>query len=1047
MHASALVWIASSLLSATSGDVEIVVRDPDGKLVANRMARVVEFTPFGYRGSDAATPREIRTDAEGRARIPVEAGLRRLNIRVAGVGFGATGLFEVREGHIARPDLPRLARFARVEGKVDPALFSPGTKVEGSHSKVPQRSLDDLSVPCDADGRFVFEEVIPGELHLRLLQHQPRIAVERTDLLTEPGQTRRGVVLGPSQPPDPEQEREEKETLDRFNSTKSKEEITWVEGTVLDTRGTPLQNAEVLVKAVYYPGMRNYSDVRTTHTDAQGHFQIRGPHWNFRDSLIVVVRIPGRAPVLAYARAPGRDDKGPRGPLVVTVPDHGGALAVRVLKDGKALANVAVALREQRLVERIRSRPTGDQQALHKLFNPVERTDKEGVARFTALYPSLYQLRAIEDASGLGEFAFPGTEGVARADIPAVAIAAGEELSMTVALHREPGRVTLQALRPDGTPPVHHDITFFFGLREARSGTTMDFDAHGVGSHRFDHVGLWAVGLHFRETMNRGLPANWEPFYQGSTLLAVSPGYRLEAPVKVTCEPHLPGSIEARLVGLDGKPARGTILLLNGYGLDRDAIDRAASTDEEGVARFTDLTSGDYRIRASMEAYPPPYRPWGRGPLPDDAALRDQVVFPVEAVKVESGQQTRVQLQPVKVGYVRVRIKPALGAKVSDYYPMPTHDWMKVECYLRRDAAGGEYLCGPLLPGKVGVPLRRRDPDKPFQDISHSVPLAPGEVAHLDLEAKGEPARSNRPEQFISLGIGGISTLELPPEAMAGTVVHSDGKTPAFGARAVLVVPGESRPTASATTDAAGRLTWTGFWIMRGNSSAAADPPGRVTAPTVVVSLPGLAGAAVIPIDPRAAKPFRAVLPPPLDASGRVTLGGRAITSQNARVRVIAGHQGSGVLDGPLSVEATVQADGRFTLRGLAPGTYQVQAARDGIWLSRSVRLRISPDLRLADLSLDIPEPGAAVTLALVDDRNRPAGRRRLKLARPEGPLKDLWPEFLTTGAAGTLDVRGLEVGTHQFLIEGEDSPRSFEIPSASQGPARLIFAVKANQR
>jgi hypothetical protein len=203
----------------------------------------------------------------------------------------------------------------------------------------------------------------------------------------------------------------------------------------------------------------------------------------------------------------------------------------------------------------------------------------------------------------------------------------------------------------------------------------------------------------------------------------------------------------------------------------------------------------------------------------------------------------------------------------------------------------------------------------------------------------------------------------------------------------------------------------------------------------------------VIPIDPKDPKPFLAVLPPPRNASGRVTLGGQAIMSQNARVRVMAGHQGSGVLDGPLSVEAIVDADGRFTLRGLTPGTYQVQAARDGIWLSRSVTLKVAPDERPADLALDIPEPGAAVTLALVDDNDRPAGRRRLKLARPEGPFMALWPEHSATGADGTLNVRGLEVGAHQFLIEGEDAPRTFLVPSVSQAPARLVFTVKANTR
>jgi hypothetical protein len=87
------------------------------------------------------------------------------------------------------------------------------------------------------------------------------------------------------------------------------------------------------------------------------------------------------------------------------------------------------------------------------------------------------------------------------------------------------------------------------------------------------------------------------------------------------------------------------------------------------------------------------------------------------------------------------------------------------------------------------------------------------------------------------------------------------------------------------------------------------------------------------------------------------------------------------------------------------------------------------------------------VLLALVNDNDRPAGRRRLKLARPEGPFVYLWPEHFTTGADGTLNVRGLEVGPHQFLLEGENTPRTFQVPSVSQGPARRVFTIKANTR
>jgi len=1048
-YAHTMIWLALSTPASIYADAEVVVRDPDGKPVANRLVRVVEVAPFPSPGPDAPKPQEVTTDREGRARLHVPVGVSRLQVRAAGIGFGATGLFEAREKQVARPELPRLARFARVEGTINPSLFKPPMRVDGRHSDVAQHApgLDDVSAPCDAEGRFVLEDVVPGELHLHVWQDQRPVAVERIALDTVPGQTRRGVVLSPPQPRDPVVAREEKATLDRLNWTRSKEEITWVEGTVRDPRGGVLEGAEVMVKGIYYGGIRNYSDLLTTRTDAKGHYQIRGPHSNFQDSFTVVVRSPHHAPVLAYARAPGWDDKGPRGPLDLTVPDRGGAITVRVVQDGKPVANVPVALREQGFVERIWSRGRGNQESLDKLFNPVERTDKEGVARFTDLFPCRYQLRASMDGSGLRDSPFPGTEGVARAIVPVVAVAAGENLSLSVALRQEHASVALQALRPDGTEVGHQGITFSFGLRETYASSSMNFDTNGAGTYSFTDRGLWAVGLRFRDTERSTAPLNWEPYYEGSALLPISPGFKLEGPVKLRCELHSPGSIQARLVGLDGKPARGTILMLATGGPDFGAIDRAASTDDDGVARFPGLTSGSYRLRGSMEQYPRPYLPLGNGPLPDDAALRDQIVFTAQQVKVDPGTETRLELQPVRAGYVRGRITPPPGAKASDYFVFPVQDWLKLQSYSRRDAARGEYLCGPLLPGKVEIRLRRQLPDHQPRETPHLVTVAPGEVTRIDLEAKGEATPSERPAPAVSLGMGGLSTMVLPPEAMAGTVFHADGVTPAFGASAMLMVPKEIRPMSSAVSDAAGRLTWTGLWIMRGNSSGPPNPPGQVTTPTVVVSLPGLAGASVIALDPKNPKPFRAVLPSPRNASGRVTLGGQGITTQDARVRVIAGHRGSGVLDGPLSVEAVVEPDGQFTLPGLTPGAYQVQAARDGIWLSRPVMLRVTPDQNPAELVLDVPDPGAAVTLALVDEKERPAGHIHLKLARPEGPLAELWPVHFSTGADGTLMLRGLEVGAHQFRIDGENAPRSFEVPRVTQGPARRVFTLKPDPR
>ena len=187
-------------------------------------------------------------------------------------------------------------------------------------------------------------------------------------------------------------------------------------------------------------------------------------------------------------------------------------------------------------------------------------------------------------------------------------------------------------------------------------------------------------------------------------------------------------------------------------------------------------------------------------------------------------------------------------------------------------------------------------------------------------------------------------------------------------------------------------------------------------------------------------KPLRAVLPPPLDVVGRVTLGGRPIDGRNARVRVVAAHRGRGVLDASLGMAVSAEADGRFALRGLTPGRYQVQAARDGIWLSEGVELRAGPGEEMPPLSLDIPEPGGPVVVEIVDRQGRPVADRMLTLARPEGPLAALWPRSIRTDGAGTATLGGLEAGSHAILIDGEPAPRRLRVPVTGKDASRPEF-------
>ena len=148
------------------------------------------------------------------------------------------------------------------------------------------------------------------------------------------------------------------------------------------------------------------------------------------------------------------------------------------------------------------------------------------------------------------------------------------------------------------------------------------------------------------------------------------------------------------------------------------------------------------------------------------------------------------------------------------------------------------------------------------------------------------------------------------------------------------------------------------------------------------------------------------------------------------------------MLDATLSRGASVQSNGRFDLQGLTPGRYRVQAARDGIWLSKSLELRVEQGKATPDLALDIPEPGVTVVVEDLDGQHLPVSGRTLTLDRPDGPLASLWPSAFRTDGSGKLTLRGLEAGFQSLRIEGELDPRPFQVPEV-RGDATRAEVVR----
>src|SRR5262249_34701404 len=107
----------------------------------------------------------VRTDGRGIARFSWPAGINQVRVIAPGVGYGTTGTFELREGAVARPWLPRLMPFGTIEGTVPDEVLKTGT-----YFKLPAvRDGGERKVSCDVKGGFLIEDVTPGTYWLRPL--------------------------------------------------------------------------------------------------------------------------------------------------------------------------------------------------------------------------------------------------------------------------------------------------------------------------------------------------------------------------------------------------------------------------------------------------------------------------------------------------------------------------------------------------------------------------------------------------------------------------------------------------------------------------------------------------------------------------------------------------------------------------------------------------------------------------------------------------------------------------------------------------------------
>ncbi len=554
---------------------------------------------------------------------------------------------------------------------------------------------------------------------------------------------------------------------------------------------------------------------------------------------------------------------------------------VTAVRDGKPLPGAWVSLQSDGvagLTQWARESPLGGE--LDTRFQPSSRAGADGVARFANLFPGTYRILVNDGPDPLGPhfFQWPQSSGPPLGVAENVGVAADQEVEFSVAIHPQPDTVRFRVIRPDGASVADQNVSISYGLRSPSSSTSLKLDAQGVGTHTFGSPGLWAVDLRFLDSPMKSSPVTEEPYYQAEALLPVSPALALEEPVLLQGIRHDRGSLRVRLLDVAGRPARGTVMIVNGAGADPTGVQSAGTTDARGEVRFPDLPGGEYEVRGVVEGSRPPFDlgPSGRYPEEDDA-LKGGVAVTDLSAKVEAGAEAFAEFQARPVGYVRGTIHPPAGLKASDYPFAIDTDCPWFPTPWRLDPETGRFTLGPVPAGRHTLKVMRRRDAGPWPTVGIYEVDVPDGVARLDLrpvEPVGglAPSTSGRSGK-VMLGMGGLSQEGAAPFGADGMVRMPGGQAPAFAARALLFAPSQDQPVASSVSDAAGNLTWRGRWIPGGGPARGDGEPAEK--PKAVVWLPGLVGAALVEFE--LAQPIRIVLPGPQAAAGRVTLGGQPI--------------------------------------------------------------------------------------------------------------------------------------------------------------------------
>jgi hypothetical protein len=773
----------------------------------------------------------------------------------------------------------------------------------------------------------------------------------------------------------------------------------------VDERGKPVADAKVYVAATYYGGIRMDEAAAMARTDAQGHYNVMGAGDLPNLSGTIVVAKEGMAPAMGWAgfgpalpfRIAGQAPKWPPAPVRdFAMTSHGGSLDVVATLNGQPAAGIMVNLRRSGGELRdiwARSSGSPEQTEVEAIAYPSGKTDKTGVAHFKLLMPGEYQITATGDEPPITDWdRRPGSpifppKMAARGVAVGVPVVADKTAVHRMRLYPQPNLVSVRVVGEDGKPISVDENQ---PIKPTTTGVwAQTYDTPGI--HPFESQPPRAGGYEWNS-----VTFGTKPYLEANGYVASSELLKVKSPATFQMRPIVPATLDVQAIGIDGKPLAGRVYASRRL-YQYEADERLDAT---GHAHFKMLPPGQFVITLEKKSDNPFVVRDAQ--LPTDQELAGTTVVPAAIVNSGPDEQLTATLKTVPAGYLRGVLKPPVGSKLTDfsiYSRQPNDDPYRVIMQSKT----GEFVAGPFKAGPVRLVLNS------WYGPEYSATVIASKVVKMNDIAPPAPSKDEQAPSAM-IGMGGISMQGSVSRDVAGRVLMADGKTPAAFARVFYFSADEDNPAGEGLTDAMGTIHTHGLWRTN-------ELPDTPSGAALVATLPGVSGGAVVDLSQPVKGPLVITLPKPMSVRGKVTVAGKSPERLNGELRVLAAIQGRGKLAGALNVLTTPQPDGTFSLAGLTPGHYLVQAMLDGIWLSPPVTLEVG-QRDPTDISLDIGEPGGPVQVHVTDAAGKPMLACKVFVDRPKGPLAALvWPAFFRTDGGGNVYIPALEVGEHTIHV------------------------------